>query len=744
MKHRTPDVIFVFPPASGRVGAFGNHLGAAYLRAALARSEIATDQYLDENPGPVDVVVERILKKRPRIVGFTVYDANLSLALALSRRIKEVAPKVTVLFGGPTPTFGATRLLERHPAVDACVIGEAEETAARILRWFLEGSPPDPRLPGLAARHGGVVVSSGLPPLVGSDPGAARPSSSLDVTPSPYLSGLLADGRSGILTSRGCPHHCQYCAFAALGRKTLRLHSIDRVLAELDVIASHQKRTRQQHVVPIHDDAFTLLPERAKVLCQAIVDRRLRLRFSCSTRADRIDDTLLALMRRAGFVSLSFGLESAVPSVLRATGKVRPPDWHDPDLGPEREFVERVGAAVRAAKRLGFTVGVSIILGLPSETRREAEETLRFVERLPVDYYVHNFLAVFPGTPLAESHPRWGIETAVDELGLLDTARHAYDVAAPKPRRRCELDEDARLVRLRTASALFGCGTPGNGRSGFEAAVIRDGVLREEVAFWLARRLHVGGVLVQAYPRRARSGPPRDLDRDRGALEHAAIPAGHYAQLLPARAPAGSEQWWISSPGVDLYLRHRSRLLSLQVFHKAAPLLAWCRGSACSAALCDPLGGSRSFSSLRRRLRTWSGEDYGQACRSRSFPPGLIHPGRWLKGGAACRSLRRVEIDAAGAVRTCSLGEPIGRVGDDETTLTRNLDGVVAAAERRRGCADCRLVDCPRCPFPGLSDRDYCGLMATKGRLLPFLSRIQLYSRLPLVFALQQARLESG
>jgi radical SAM superfamily enzyme YgiQ (UPF0313 family) len=744
MRPAAPDVVFVFPPASGHVGAFGNHLGAAYLRAALARDGISTDQYLDESPGPVDVVVGRILKKRPRIVGFTVYDANLPLALALSRRIREVAPDVTVLFGGPTPTFGAARLLERHPVVDACLIGEAEETAAPIFRRFLGGGQVDLRLPGLAARHNGVVVSSRLPRLVGSDPGGARVSSPLDVTRSPYLSGVLADGRAGILTSRGCPHHCQYCAFAALGRKTLRLHSIDRVLDELDVIASHQKRTRQQYVVPIHDDAFTLLPERASALCQAIVGRGLRLQFSCSTRADRIDDSLLALMRRAGFVSLSFGLESAVPSVLRATGKVRPPDWPDADLGPEREFVERIGAGVRAAKRLGFTVGVSIILGLPSETRRDAEATLRFVAQLPVDYYVHNFLAVFPGTPLAETHSRWGIRTEVDELGLLDTTQHAFDVAGPKPRRRCELDEDARLVRLRTIDALFGCGTPGNGRCGLEAAVIRDGVLREDVVAWVARRLNVGGVLVQAYPRRVRGGPARDLDRDRGTLEHVAVPAGHYAQLIPEGAPVGSERWSISSPGVDLYVRHRSRLLFLRVVHRATPLLAWCRGFACSAALCDPLGDSRSLSSLGQHLEAKSDVDFGQACRSRPFPPGLIHPGRWLKGGAACRSLRRIEIDAAGAVRTCSLGEPIGRVGDNATALSRRLDEVAAGVERRRGCADCGLADCPRCPFPGLSDRDYCGLMAAKGRLLPFLSRIQVYSRLPLVFALQRARLESG
>lgn len=147
----------------------------------------------------------------------------------------------------------------------------------------------------------------------------------------------------------------------------VRLHSIERVLAELEYIAAHQKRTGEHYPVAIQDDAFTLLPPRAKALCQAIADRKLNLVFSCSTRADTVDEELIVLMREAGFSKIAFGLESAVPSVLRAIGKVRPPDWLDLDLAPERQFLDRLRSSVLLAKRCGFKVGVSIILGLPTE-----------------------------------------------------------------------------------------------------------------------------------------------------------------------------------------------------------------------------------------------------------------------------------------------------------------------------------------------------------------------------------------
>lgn len=399
VKSRPTDIVFMFPPAQGNVGKFRAHLGVAYLRTALAQEGIASVQYLNSRPGTVDEVARDVLDLNPRVVGFTVYDANYALSVALARSIKRARPAVRVVFGGPSASFCATHILERQSAVDACVLGEAEETGARIFTRLLDDSGLDERQPGIAFRRDGEVVSTGMPPLVGFSCKTLPAQWALDSTPSPYLSGTLPDGRVGILSGRGCTHHCQYCCFAALGRKTLRLHSTERVLAELEWVAADQKRTGEHYVVAIHDDAFTLSPTRAKNLCQAIADRNLGLILSCITRADALDEELIRMMCDAGFVGMAFGLESAVPAVLRATGKVRAPEWPDPDLGAEREFVERVRDSVVTAKKYGFNVGVSIILGLPAETAEAGTATLRFVKSLPVDYYMHNFLWVFPGTP---------------------------------------------------------------------------------------------------------------------------------------------------------------------------------------------------------------------------------------------------------------------------------------------------------------------------------------------------------
>ena len=125
MSMRNSDILFVFPPARGNVGVFESHLGVAYLRAALAQEGMSTIQYLSSTPGSVGAVAADIIRQKCPLVGFTVYDANAPLCIAIAQSIKRQKPMVQVVFGGPTATFRAQQLMEKHSVIDACVMGEA-------------------------------------------------------------------------------------------------------------------------------------------------------------------------------------------------------------------------------------------------------------------------------------------------------------------------------------------------------------------------------------------------------------------------------------------------------------------------------------------------------------------------------------------------------------------------------------------------------------------------------------------
>jgi len=735
---KAPDIVFMFPPAQGKLGAFRAHLGVAYLRAALAREGIGSVHYLNSRPGTVDEVTSDVLELNPGAVGFTVYDANYTLSVALARSIKRKRPAVRIVFGGPSASFCAEHILAKQGAVDACVLGEAEETGARIFTRLLDESGLDEQQPGIAFRRDSEVVCTGMPPLVGSSCRTLPAQWALDSTPSPYLSGTLTDGRVGILSGRGCTHHCQYCCFAALGRKTLRLHSTERVLAELEWVAAQQKRTGQQYVVSIHDDAFTLSPARAKVLCQAIADRNLGLALGCITRADTLDEELIRTMRDAGFVGVSFGLESAVPSVLRATGKVRPPEWPDPNLEPEREFVERVRNSVATAKKYGFNVGVSIIVGLPGESPEDGAETLRFVKSLPVDYYMHNFLWVFPGTPLWETRERYGIRCEIDSMGLGTTTDYAYDVAKLRPRPKCSLEQDARLARTLASDALYSCGAPGvESAGGIAAVVVRRTELTAATGSWLSGILNVGSVLVQVYPPLKPSEKNLRLYSDRLIAAETLLPVRHHIQLLPRAAKNGDRRWMAACPDSDLYCAHRPELMTIRVSDGAEPFRAWLEGRPTECSLCDVSECLRHPDELLQFAGGTQESEIGARLWQMAVPPGIMYPGRWTRGKAPCLPLSRIEIEESGEVRSCLHGQPIGAVGDACQALTDRLTWHVEDAERRRGCTTCPNTHCPQCPFPGVSDQEYCSLMSRQERALNLLNWAHAYSRVPSILTLQ-------
>ncbi|HET7442234.1 MAG TPA: radical SAM protein [Terriglobales bacterium] len=735
MSIRTSDVLFVFPPGPRSGGCFNAHLGVAYLQAVLSRGGMATAQYLNANPGTIDAVAADIIRQKCPIIGFSVYDTNAHLSIAIAESIKHKKPGVRIVFGGPAVTFNAQPLMERNGVIDICVIGEAEETAAPIFAKLLGGGAFDEAQPGVAFRRDKEVVCTALPRLAGSrDSGV---SDVLDSIPSPYLSGILTDGKEGVLTGRGCTHRCQYCCFAALGRQRLRLHSVDRVVAELECIAENQKRTGSHFPVPLFDDALTLVPTRAKALCQAIADRKLKLTLSCITRADTIDEELIGLMRAAGINRINFGLESSVPSVLRATGKVRPPDWHDPDLMPERRFVEQVRSAVHLARKYGLDVSVNIILGLPTETLAEGAETLRFVKELPINLYFHNFLWVYPGTPLWATHEQYRIACTIDKTGLPKTTEYAYEVKSLKPGPKCELEQEAQVLRLLATDMLYSCEPSPPGGKGIGAVVLETGELSPEIAVWLRDNLTVGSVVLQIYPPMKRGEWWRRLDRDRGTLRDHLVPCLRYIQVRPKKKIGKDERWELTSSRVDVYRIHNPELLSIVASAGAAPLISWAKGRKAKASMCEVAEYLRNPSELLRLMDRIETDDGPSPLRLMPVPPHVKYPARWLRGTAPpCLSLARAEVNVRGEVRCCRQGEPIGKVGDTSSALSKRLADLASAVERRRGCAACRNEHCPRCPFPGIDDRAYCQIMTNQERAQRALDWMWVYSRIPLFAAL--------
>lgn len=118
-----------------------------------------------------------------------------------------------------------------------------------------------------------------------------------------------------LLSSRGCPFNCIYCSVGITMGKKFRKRSPENIVDEMGYLAAKYGTSSFQ----IQDDNFTLDIKRAKELCRRIIDRALDIRWCVPNgiRVDRVNEKLIALMKKSGCREIAIGIESTNNDVLR-------------------------------------------------------------------------------------------------------------------------------------------------------------------------------------------------------------------------------------------------------------------------------------------------------------------------------------------------------------------------------------------------------------------------------------------
>jgi radical SAM superfamily enzyme YgiQ (UPF0313 family) len=181
--------------------------------------------------------------------------------------------------------------------------------------------------------------------------------------------------------SRGCPDACTFCSQAMYGRPW-RVRDPARVAAEVELAITHHG-TRTAYFMDLE---FTRPMDQVRELCDRLAALGRPLRWCCQTRVDRVDASLLAVMRDAGCALVHFGVESGSQKLLDALGKgIR---------------LEQAARAVRLTREAGMQSAAFFMLGFPGETTAQMRETLRFSRRLDPDYASFHVAVPYPGTAL--------------------------------------------------------------------------------------------------------------------------------------------------------------------------------------------------------------------------------------------------------------------------------------------------------------------------------------------------------
>lgn len=341
---------------------------------------------VDEEVTPVtDDILEEYARNAtpPYIFGISCLTANIGRGYEIAKKIKEKYPHSTVIFGGIHPTVMPEEVFSSQ-VVDIVARNEGEVTVLELYETIKEGRDYH-GIPGISYMDDGKLVHNSARPLIDMKELPIFPYFLFEKYRSRYDFGFLS-------SSRGCPYECIFCSQKSITGKSFRFLPTDTTIETLDMMINKYRQTS----IVFADDNFIVNRRRVIELCNAICENKLneKANLFCQIRGDSVNEEMLDYLKRANFNSLSFGIETASERLMALLKK--------------SETVQDNIDGIKMAKKHGFKVSGTFILGLPTETKEERQQAYELAKELDLDYVRFNNATPYPGTELYEIAKREG------------------------------------------------------------------------------------------------------------------------------------------------------------------------------------------------------------------------------------------------------------------------------------------------------------------------------------------------
>jgi radical SAM superfamily enzyme YgiQ (UPF0313 family) len=357
-------------------------LGLAYVASALksAGNEVS----LAMAPGgSIKEIEGQIASFKPDYLGVTGFTSEYYFILEIFKAAKRANHSIKTVFGGPHASSVAGYILSSAPEVDYVIRGEAEESMPQLVSGAVK--PDD--IAGLCYRKDGKPVIK--------DPAIIKDLDSLTypwdvITPAAFdtgqVHGYMYRNRPVIpvLSSRGCPYLCTYCAGHSVFGHKIRLRDPLKFVDELEYL----NKTFKVKEFQIIDDNFSFFREHAIAVCNEILSRKLEINWTLPNgiRADKLDEELLGLMKKSGCYYMAFGFEFGSKRILKEMKK---------SLDSEKSR-----RTVITADKMGFITHGFFLMGYPTEEKEDIEATKDLILSLPLDRISIGTPIPYPGSEL--------------------------------------------------------------------------------------------------------------------------------------------------------------------------------------------------------------------------------------------------------------------------------------------------------------------------------------------------------
>ena len=202
-----------------------------------------------------------------------------------------------------------------------------------------------------------------------------------------YLSYVNKNSKIGsLITSRGCPYRCIFC-YNSWRQSPVRFYTAEYVVEEIEILVNNYG----VDTIFFYDDFLFSHRKRLKKICNILIEKGIKINWSCQLRANDLNEEAIKLAIKAGCKELNFGFESGSQRILDI-------------LKCNTITVKQNKDAVKLCNKLGILSFGSFMLGNPTETVADIRMTQKFIKENKMDGVGVLLTTPYPGTRLWEMY----------------------------------------------------------------------------------------------------------------------------------------------------------------------------------------------------------------------------------------------------------------------------------------------------------------------------------------------------
>ncbi len=332
---------------------------------------------------------EKLNDFKPEIIGINVMTFLWDKVKNWLPELEQRFPGVFIIIGGPHPSVIKEKCFVESEHIDGIITGEAEYLMLELAN-NLQNKKPLNEIQGLIYKERDKVKFNAINERITDLDKIPFPARDLidlnDYIPAPEQYKKLPV--TNIITTRGCPYLCTFCATS---RTAPKYRSPENVVAEMRLLVDKYSIKD----IAIWDDTFTLNKKRVLEICKLIKESNLDVIWSAHSRINLVDKELVEAMSKAGCWKIFFGVESMLQKNL--------------DTVKKGIKVEEIFNAINWCREFGIESECSFMFGIPGETFQDALETIKLIKKLDPDYAKFFPITPMPGTEFYEESIKYGI-----------------------------------------------------------------------------------------------------------------------------------------------------------------------------------------------------------------------------------------------------------------------------------------------------------------------------------------------